>query len=102
MHFKLNLGKAFGGSVVAKPILLWLDSFIRHTLTDLLVWPNRIVVPLSYDPNFDYSILEMRCAIVCFPGRQTVCLRPSRRVYITGVQCVHVSSYFIDPYSPVC
>ena len=31
------------------------------SLQDLIVWPNRIVVPLSPDPNFDYSVLEMRC-----------------------------------------
>ncbi len=54
------MGKQVGGAVVVKPIMAWLDPFLRHTLTDLLVWPNRIVVPLSPDPNFDYSILEMR------------------------------------------
>ena len=60
VHFNLSLGRAFGGSVVAKPIMLWLDPFLRTTLADLIVWPNRIVVPLSYDPDFDYSVLEMR------------------------------------------
>ena len=63
MHFNLSLGKAFGGTVVAKPIMLWLDPFLRTTLADLIVWPNRIVVPLSYDPDFDYSVLEMRCGL---------------------------------------
>ena len=61
VHFNLSLGRAFGGTVVAKPIMLWLDPFLRTTLADLIVWPNRIVVPLSYDPDFDYSVLEMRC-----------------------------------------
>jgi hypothetical protein len=60
IHFTLEVGKQVGGAVVVKPIMLWLDPFLRHTLTDLIVWPNRIVVPLSPDPNFDYSILEMR------------------------------------------
>lgn len=60
IHFTLEVGKQVGGAVVVKPIMLWLDPFLRHTLTDLFVWPNRIVVPLSPDPNFDYSILEMR------------------------------------------
>ncbi len=64
MHFNLSLGRAFGGTVVAKPIMLWLDPFLRTTLADLIVWPNRIVVPLSYDPDFDYSILEMRCGVL--------------------------------------
>ena len=61
IHFTLEVGKQVGGAVVVKPIMLWLDPFLRHTLTELFVWPNRIVVPLSPDPNFDYSILEMRC-----------------------------------------
>jgi len=60
IHFTLEVGKQVGGALVVKPIMLWLDPFLRHTLTDLFVWPNRIVVPLSPDPNFDYSILEMR------------------------------------------
>lgn len=63
IHFTLEVGKQVGGAMVVKPIMLWLDPFLRHTLTDLFVWPNRIVVPLSPDPNFDYSILEMRCAL---------------------------------------
>ena len=25
---------------------LWLDPFLRETLADLIVWPNRIVVPI--------------------------------------------------------
>ena len=61
VHFNLSLGKALGGGLAAKPIVAWLDPFLRNTLADMLVWPNRIVVPLSYDPDFDYSILEMRC-----------------------------------------
>lgn len=31
---------------MAKPIRLWLDPFIRETLTNMVVWPNRIVVPM--------------------------------------------------------
>lgn len=46
MRFKLDFGKAFGGSMIAKPIRLWLDPFIRETLTNMIVWPNRIVVPM--------------------------------------------------------
>ncbi|BDA44378.1 Synaptotagmin-5 [Coccomyxa sp. Obi] len=46
MRFKLDFGKAFGGSIVAKPVRLWLDPFIRETLTNMVVWPNRIVVPM--------------------------------------------------------
>ena len=46
MHFRLDFGKAFGGSFSAKAIRLWLDPFIRETLTNMLVWPNRLVVPM--------------------------------------------------------
>jgi hypothetical protein len=38
IHFQLTLGKAFGGSFIVKPILAWLDPFLRNTLTDMLVW----------------------------------------------------------------
>ena len=82
VHFNLSLGRAFGGTVVAKPIMLWLDPFLRTTLADLIVWPNRIVVPLSYDPDFDYSILEMRCAAAgaCrdVERQHGCCVRPVR------------------------
>lgn len=60
IHFTLEVGKQIGGALVVKPIMLWLDPFLRHTLTDLFVWPNRIVVPLTADPNFDYTDLEMQ------------------------------------------
>ncbi|CAL5218486.1 g172 [Coccomyxa viridis] len=46
MHFRLDFGKAFGGSFTAKGVRLWLDPFIRETLTEMVVWPNRIVVPI--------------------------------------------------------
>ena len=46
MHFRLDFGKAFGGSFSAKAIRLWLDPFIRETLTNMIVWPNRLVVPM--------------------------------------------------------
>ena len=46
IHFNLDFGAAFGGSYSAKAIRLWLDPFIRTTLTSMVVWPNRIVVPM--------------------------------------------------------
>lgn len=60
INFKLEVGKQVGGALIVKPIMLWLDPFLRHTLTDLIVWPNRIVVPLTADPDFDLSALEMQ------------------------------------------
>ena len=44
IHFNLDFGAAFGGSYTARAIRLWLDPFIRTTLTSMVVWPNRIVV----------------------------------------------------------
>ena len=46
MHFNLDFGAAFGGSFSAKAVRMWLDPFIRETLTSMLVWPNRLVVPM--------------------------------------------------------
>lgn len=62
VQFTLEVAKQVCGGLIVKPIMLWLDPFLRHTLADLVVWPNRIVVPLSSDPDFDYSALEMQCA----------------------------------------
>jgi Ca2+-dependent lipid-binding protein len=46
VSFNLSLGKAFGGSFGTKPIMMWLDPFLRETMSSLIVWPNRIIVPL--------------------------------------------------------
>ena len=46
MHFNLDFGAAFGGSFSAKAVRMWLDPFLRETLTTMLVWPNRLVVPM--------------------------------------------------------
>ena len=43
LHFKLDFGKALGSAYTAKAIRLWLDPFLRETLTQLIVWPNRLV-----------------------------------------------------------
>jgi hypothetical protein len=47
VKFHLDFGKAFGGSLSANAVVNWLDPFLRETLRSLLVWPRRIVVPLS-------------------------------------------------------
>ena len=41
IHFNLD----FAG-FAASAVKAWLDPFLRETLVSLLVWPNRIVVPL--------------------------------------------------------
>ena len=46
IKFKLDFGKALGSGYTAKAVRLWLDPFLRETLADLIVWPNRIVVPI--------------------------------------------------------
>ena len=64
MHFRLDFGKAFGGSFTAKGVRLWLDPFIRETLTQMVVWPNRIVVPiLPEEQAGPLDHLYLRCLI---------------------------------------
>lgn len=46
VKFHLDFGKAFGGSLSAKAVKAWLDPFLRETLSSMLVWPRRIVVPI--------------------------------------------------------
>ena len=46
IKFKLDFGKALGSAYTAKAVRLFLDPFLRETLADMIVWPNRIVVPI--------------------------------------------------------
>ena len=63
MHFRLDFGKAFGGSFTAKGVRLWLDPFIRETLTEMVVWPNRVVVPiLPEEQAGPLDHLYLRCS----------------------------------------
>lgn len=41
VKFSLDFGPALGGKFTAKPVAAFLDPFIRDTLANLLVWPNR-------------------------------------------------------------
>jgi hypothetical protein len=44
VKFTLDFGPVLGGKVTAKPVAAFLDPFIRDTLANLLVWPNRSVM----------------------------------------------------------
>lgn len=46
IHFNLNFGSALGGGASAGLVRMWLDPFLRDTLTSLIVWPNRMVFPI--------------------------------------------------------
>ena len=46
VKFHLDFGAAFGGSLSAKAVVAWLDPFLRNTITGMMVWPRRIVVPI--------------------------------------------------------
>ena len=59
VKFHLDFGKAFGGSLSASAVVNWLDPFLRETLRSMLVWPRRIVVPLSYMTAEEASRLYM-------------------------------------------
>ena len=56
IHFNLSFGSALGGGASAGLAKMWLDPFLRETLTSLIVWPNRIVFPMlpeSPENNLD-------------------------------------------------
>ena len=53
MHFSLD----FAG-VGASAVKMWLDPFLRDTLASLLVWPNRIVVPLLTENQMPPNALD--------------------------------------------
>ena len=56
IHFNLD----FAG-LAASAVKAWLDPFLRETLVSLLVWPNRIVVPLlSEDQTGPLDMLFLR------------------------------------------
>jgi len=59
VKFHLDFGKALGGSLSANAVVNWLDPFLRETLRSLLVWPRRIVVPLSDMTSEEASRLYM-------------------------------------------
>lgn len=66
IHFNLSFGSALGGGATAGLIKMWLDPFLRHTLTSLLVWPNRIVFPiLPESPANNLEDLSVRHAPLC-------------------------------------
>lgn len=41
IKFSLDLGPVLGGKLAAKPVVGFLDPFLRDTLASMLVWPNR-------------------------------------------------------------
>lgn len=64
LHFKLDFGKALGSAYTAKAIRLWLDPFLRETLAQLLVWPNRLLYPIlpeSVTGPLDFLQLRSAC-----------------------------------------
>lgn len=72
IKFKLDFGKALGSAYTAKAVRLWLDPFLRETLADLIVWPNRIVVPiLPEEVTGPLDDLMLRCVL------HSECQRPA-------------------------
>ena len=64
IHFNLD----FAG-LAATAVKAWLDPFLRETLVSLLVWPNRIVVPLlSEDQTGSLEMLFLRYALATGAG----------------------------------
>ncbi|KAL4853134.1 Synaptotagmin-5 [Chlorella vulgaris] len=46
VRFSLDFGKSMGGGYTAGAIKAWLDPFLRETVSGMLLWPRRMVVPL--------------------------------------------------------
>lgn len=46
VKFALDFGPALGGKHTARPVGAFLDPFLRDTLANALVWPQRVVAPL--------------------------------------------------------
>ncbi|KAI8472356.1 MAG: hypothetical protein J3K34DRAFT_414516 [Monoraphidium minutum] len=46
VKFVLDFGPALGGKFTARPVAAFLDPFLRDTLANMAVWPQRFVVPL--------------------------------------------------------
>ncbi len=43
MKFALDFGPALGGRYTARPVAAFLDPFLRDTLANVVVWPQRWV-----------------------------------------------------------
>jgi len=78
IKFKLDFGKALGSAYTAKAVRLWLDPFLRETLADLIVWPNRIVVPILPE-EVTGPLDDLMLRSVLHPDRQTPKTSPQCR-----------------------
>lgn len=45
LRYRPNFGK-LGGSFSAKAVQIWLDGVIRQQLMGMLIWPQRLVIPM--------------------------------------------------------
>lgn len=48
VRFNMDFGKALGGSVSGRMVEKALDSFIKDTIVNMYVWPQRYVTPIIY------------------------------------------------------
>ncbi|PSC74351.1 synaptotagmin-5-like [Micractinium conductrix] len=46
IRFNLDFGASMGGSYSAGAIKAWLDPFLRETISGMMLWPKRMVVPI--------------------------------------------------------
>ncbi|CAD7701174.1 unnamed protein product [Ostreobium quekettii] len=46
IKFNLDFGKALGGSMAGSPVKTLINGFLKDTLANMLVWPQRMVVPI--------------------------------------------------------
>lgn len=46
VRFNLDFGAGMGGGYTAGAIKAWLDPFLRDTVSGMLLWPRRLVIPI--------------------------------------------------------
>lgn len=46
VRFSLDFGKSMGGGYTAGAIKAWLDPFLRETVSGMMLWPRRMVIPI--------------------------------------------------------
>ncbi|KDD73782.1 hypothetical protein H632_c1841p0, partial [Helicosporidium sp. ATCC 50920] len=95
VRFHLSFGRAFGGSVSASAVRLWLDDFLRNQVSAMALWPARVVVPLVGEdvpgPPLDDLYLRHR-GVLCVDvlGARDL---PGAEITAVGGSEVHVSIF---------
>lgn len=69
LRYRPNFGK-LGGSFSAKAVQIWLDGVIRQQLMGMLIWPQRLVIPM-FDEKITGPLDRLYLQYVCVGGCAT-------------------------------